>query len=41
MQAQTAKAPFERVDLGIVLSKRKLWGIYLGQFCLNSTLCSS
>ena len=23
---------------GIVLSKRKLWGIYLGQFCLNSTL---
>jgi ACS family D-galactonate transporter-like MFS transporter len=21
-----------------VLSKRKLWGIYLGQFCLNSTL---
>ena len=32
------KAPFSWLDLGIVLSKRKLWGIYLGQFCLNSTL---
>ncbi|WP_017123920.1 MFS transporter, partial [Pseudomonas gingeri] len=40
IQAQTArrKAPFSWTDLGIVLSKRKLWGIYLGQFCLNSTL---
>jgi ACS family D-galactonate transporter-like MFS transporter len=38
MQEKTAKAPFSWVDLGIVLSKRKLWGIYLGQFCLNSTL---
>ena len=38
MQAKTVKAPFSWVDLGIVLSKRKLWGIYLGQFCLNSTL---
>lgn len=25
-------------DLGQVLSKRKLWGIYLGQFAVNSTL---
>lgn len=33
-----AKARFSWLDLGIVLSKRKLWGIYLGQFCLNSTL---
>ncbi|MFK3796420.1 MFS transporter [Pseudomonas sp. NPDC088444] len=33
-----AKAGFNWSDLGIVLSKRKLWGIYLGQFCLNSTL---
>ena len=31
-------SPFSWLDLGIVLSKRKLWGIYLGQFCLNSTL---
>ena len=40
IQSQTAKrkAPFSWLDLGIVLSKRKLWGIYLGQFCLNSTL---
>ncbi|WP_367085343.1 MFS transporter [Pseudomonas sp. HOU2] len=38
IQAQTAKASFSWTDLGIVLSKRKLWGIYLGQFCLNSTL---
>jgi len=37
-QASKSKAPFSWVDLGIVLSKRKLWGIYLGQFCLNSTL---
>ncbi|RMW13498.1 Major facilitator superfamily transporter phthalate permease [Pseudomonas coronafaciens pv. porri] len=32
------KQGFSWMDLGIVLSKRKLWGIYLGQFCLNSTL---
>ncbi|HEY0288683.1 MAG TPA: MFS transporter [Pseudomonas sp.] len=40
IQADTAKAKqgFSWLDLGIVLSKRKLWGIYLGQFCLNSTL---
>jgi ACS family D-galactonate transporter-like MFS transporter len=25
-------------DLKIVLTQRKLWGIYIGQFCLNSTL---
>lgn len=25
-------------DVKVVLSKRKLWGIYLGQFCLTSTL---
>jgi ACS family D-galactonate transporter-like MFS transporter len=25
-------------DLKFVLSQRKLWGIYIGQFCLNSTL---
>ncbi|POZ99939.1 MFS transporter, partial [Pseudomonas sp. MWU12-2312b] len=40
IQAEQArvKAKFSWTDLGIVLSKRKLWGIYLGQFCLNSTL---
>ncbi|MDE1166091.1 MAG: MFS transporter [Pseudomonas sp.] len=36
--AKTAKPGFSWTDLGIVLSKRKLWGIYLGQYCLNSTL---
>ncbi|MFJ3483736.1 MFS transporter [Pseudomonas sp. NPDC090202] len=36
--AAKAKNGFQWADLGIVLSKRKLWGIYLGQFCLNSTL---
>jgi ACS family D-galactonate transporter-like MFS transporter len=25
-------------DLKVVLTQRKLWGIYIGQFCLNSTL---
>ncbi|MEO8414152.1 MAG: MFS transporter [Ginsengibacter sp.] len=29
---------FEWVNLAIVLSKRKLWGIYLGQFCVGGTL---
>lgn len=35
---QAAKQAFAWRDLRIVLSRRKLWGIYLGQFCLNSTL---
>ncbi len=29
---------FRWADLAIVLSHRKLWGLYLGQFCLTSTL---
>jgi ACS family D-galactonate transporter-like MFS transporter len=29
---------FKWNDLAIVLSKRKLWGIYIGQFCLGATL---
>ncbi len=36
----SAKAPAKKIswaDLGIVLSRRKLWGIYLGQFAINST----
>ncbi|HKU36417.1 MAG TPA: MFS transporter [Paenarthrobacter sp.] len=32
------KRKFSWTDARIVLSKRKLWGIYLGQFCLTSTL---
>jgi len=32
------KAPFNWNDLGLVMTKRKLWGVYLGQFCLTSTL---
>jgi ACS family D-galactonate transporter-like MFS transporter len=27
---------FSAADLRVVLTKRKLWGIYLGQFCLNA-----
>jgi len=29
---------FKWKNLAIVLSKRKLWGIYIGQFCLGATL---
>ncbi|TDV57084.1 ACS family D-galactonate transporter-like MFS transporter [Pseudomonas graminis] len=36
--ASERESGFSWQDLGIVLTKRKLWGIYLGQFCLNSTL---
>jgi ACS family D-galactonate transporter-like MFS transporter len=36
--AQQKKPGFNAADLRIVLTQRKLWGIYLGQFCLNSTL---
>jgi ACS family D-galactonate transporter-like MFS transporter len=32
------KVPFAWADLGLVMSRRKLWGVYLGQFCLTSTL---
>ncbi|MGP5070962.1 MFS transporter [Arthrobacter rhombi] len=37
-EKSSAKTPFSWRDAGVVLSKRKLWGIYLGQFCLTSTL---
>jgi ACS family D-galactonate transporter-like MFS transporter len=33
-----AKAAFSRADLVRVLSSRKLWGVYFGQFALTSTL---
>nr|WP_233621230.1 MFS transporter [Burkholderia multivorans] len=36
--ARRERAPSTWRDLGIVLGRRKLWGIYLGQFALNSTL---
>lgn len=41
IQAETDKQKkrgFDAAGLRIVLTQRKLWGIYLGQFCLNSTL---
>ncbi len=37
-RAREKKAPFNWNDLGLVMSRRKLWGVYLGQFCLTSTL---
>ena len=38
LAARRALAPgFSWRDLGVVLSRRKLWGIYLGQFGLGST----
>jgi MFS transporter, ACS family, D-galactonate transporter len=36
--ARAKKAPFDWNDLTLVMTKRKLWGVYLGQFCLTSTL---
>ncbi|MEO6919166.1 MAG: MFS transporter [Collimonas sp.] len=32
------KPGFSMADLRLVLSRRKLWGIYLGQYAVNSTL---
>ncbi|HTB62793.1 MAG TPA: MFS transporter, partial [Opitutales bacterium] len=34
----SSAAPVTWADLGLVLSRRKLWGIYLGQFAVNSTM---
>src|SRR5690606_20467296 len=34
------KTPFRWSDLGLVMSRRKLWGVYLGQFCLTAPLGS-
>lgn len=36
--ARRQKQPFNWQDFGLVLSRRKLWGVYFGQFCLTSTL---
>jgi MFS transporter, ACS family, D-galactonate transporter len=35
---QAAHRSFSRADLAHVLSSRKLWGVYFGQFALTSTL---
>jgi MFS transporter, ACS family, D-galactonate transporter len=35
---QKTRRVFRWADLATVLSHRKLWGLYLGQFCLTSTL---
>ena len=35
---RTERAAVTRADVATVLGSRKLWGIYLGQFCLTSTL---
>ncbi len=37
-EPRRSAAPFQWSDLGIVLSRRKLWGIYIGQSAVNSTL---
>lgn len=38
-QANSMQKPgFSMANLGLVLSRRKLWGIYLGQYAVNSTL---
>ncbi|KVD43792.1 glucarate transporter [Burkholderia sp. ABCPW 11] len=36
--ARSERSPSTWRDLGVVLGRRKLWGIYVGQFALNSTL---
>lgn len=35
---KAAKPRLKWSDVKVVLTRRKLWGIYLGQFCLTSTL---
>ncbi|MDO5745115.1 MAG: MFS transporter [Micrococcaceae bacterium] len=36
---KTEKKPkLSKADFALVLGRRKLWGIYIGQFCLTSTL---
>lgn len=38
LQGKAAKRGFQAWEIKAVLTQRKLWGIYIGQFCLNSTL---
>ncbi len=35
---KSQRRTFSRADLALVLSSRKLWGVYFGQFALTSTL---
>ena len=35
---KTAAPKLSKADFALVLGRRKLWGIYIGQFCLTSTL---
>lgn len=37
-RTRDAKPTFTKADIALVLGRRKLWGIYIGQFCLTSTL---
>ncbi|MGV2855586.1 MFS transporter [Glutamicibacter sp. AGC13] len=37
-QAKAPAAKLSKADFALVLGRRKLWGIYIGQFCLTSTL---
>jgi MFS transporter, ACS family, D-galactonate transporter len=37
-ESRPKRAAVTRGDVATVLGRRKLWGIYLGQFCLTSTL---
>ncbi|ABK72240.1 MFS transporter [Mycolicibacterium smegmatis] len=38
VEDQPQRVAVTRADVATVLGRRKLWGIYLGQFCLTSTL---
>lgn len=38
LQGKAARRGFQAWEIKAVLTQRKLWGIYIGQFCLNSTL---
>ena len=37
-KAKSAAPKLNKTDFALVLGRRKLWGIYIGQFCLTSTL---
>ncbi|WP_343831855.1 MFS transporter [Glutamicibacter creatinolyticus] len=37
-KTEAAKPKLTKSDFALVLGRRKLWGIYIGQFCLTSTL---
>lgn len=37
-KTKEVKPKLSKADFALVLGRRKLWGIYIGQFCLTSTL---